>query len=603
MSIRTCILAAAATALFFVATPSIATEAPFSRTLFLGDSYTESGYYRPLLPPGVQAGLGKLTTNPGKVWSEHLADHYGVDASANGNGQTGDNYAAGGARVSMPAAGELGPIPSLTDQLAQYFSTTGGVADPRALYTVWGGINDMASIVDPSQVPVVVSVTVADQIGIVADLGRAGARYVLVPNLPDMGLIPRIRDRGAEAMARITPRYQAYNDALYGGLRQAGLAFIPLDAFSFMQTLAGNPDSYGFTNVTDAACGRKLALICGPADYVVPNADMTYLFADDVHLSTAANQMLGQYAISVLEAPRYQQVLTHSAHTVGRSRADQVSQHVGSRPADGWRWWGSLRNDTQRYDHGRLYDGSAPAGLFGVDWSRNGVVMGGFAGVGRMEANFGAHQGGYTQSDSTLGLFSGWYGERMWVNGQVSYSWLDYDVTRKVQIGPATHTHNGTPEGHNLTMALNTGYEFDNVGDLRHGPLAAIIWQRVELDDYVERNRSFTAIGYYDQKVDSAVGRIGWQARLRASHFEPYAQITYDQEFEGSKQANAWLQTVPGAGPYRVPGLEFDRYYVTAMLGVRVVLGDVSASIGVTTTTLQREAQDASLFASFSGSF
>ncbi|MGB8972757.1 MAG: hypothetical protein WCC62_09525, partial [Pseudomonas capeferrum] len=98
MSIRTCILAAAATALFFVATPSIATEAPFSRTLFLGDSYTDSGYYRPLLPPGVQAGLGKLTTNPGKVWSEHLADHYGVDASANGNGQTGDNYAAGGAR-------------------------------------------------------------------------------------------------------------------------------------------------------------------------------------------------------------------------------------------------------------------------------------------------------------------------------------------------------------------------------------------------------------------------------------------------------------------------------------------------------------------------
>jgi outer membrane lipase/esterase len=125
----------------------------------------------------------------------------------------------------------------------------------------------------------------------------------------------------------------------------------------------------------------------------------------------------------------------------------------------------------------------------------------------------------------------------------------------------------------------------------------------VELDDYVESNRNFTAMGYYDQKVDSTVGRIGWQVRLRVSRFEPYAQITYDQEFEGSKQANAWLQTVPGAGPYRVPGLAFDRYYVTALLGVRVVLGDVSASIGVTTTTLQREAQDGSLFASFSGNY
>ncbi|WP_422222398.1 autotransporter domain-containing protein [Pseudomonas sp.] len=99
------------------------------------------------------------------------------------------------------------------------------------------------------------------------------------------------------------------------------------------------------------------------------------------------------------------------------------------------------------------------------------------------------------------------------------------------------------------------------------------MWQRVELDDYVESNRNFTAMGYYDQKVDSTVGRIGWQVRLRVSRFEPYAQITYDQEFEGSKQANAWLKTVPGAGPYRVPGLAFDRYYVTALLGGQVAHG------------------------------
>lgn len=102
------------------------------------------------------------------------------------------------------------------------------------------------------------------------------------------------------------------------------MAFIPLDAFSFMQTLAGNPDSYGFTNVTDAACGRKLALICGPADYVVPNADMTYLFADDVHLSTAANQMLGQYAISVLEARTIKRLTRPWVELVGRPVYEQV---------------------------------------------------------------------------------------------------------------------------------------------------------------------------------------------------------------------------------------------------------------------------------------
>jgi hypothetical protein len=81
--------------------------------------------------------------------------------------------------------------------------------------------------------------------------------------------------------------------------------------------------------------------------------------------------MLGQYAVSVLEGPRLQQVLSHSAQTIGR--ADQVSMHRAA-PADGLSWWGGVRGDLQRYDHADLYDGLAPAGLFGIDWARDGMV-------------------------------------------------------------------------------------------------------------------------------------------------------------------------------------------------------------------------------------
>ncbi|HEC0921011.1 TPA: autotransporter domain-containing protein, partial [Escherichia coli] len=119
-------------------------------------------------------------------------------------------------------------------------------------------------------------------------------------------------------------------------------------------------------------------------------------------------------------------------------------------------------------------DGLAPAGLFGVDWSRDGMVFGGFGGYGRMDADFGNSRGDFTQSDTTLGLFAGWYGERAWVNGQVSYSWLDYDVTRKVQLGPATREHGGSADGSNLTAAINAGYEFGTEGGFRHGPVAAV---------------------------------------------------------------------------------------------------------------------------------
>jgi len=592
-----------ATALALAALPAMAAEPAFTRTVFIGDSLTDSGFFRPLLPPAVQPVTGKFTTNPGWVWAEHVADHYGTNGHSNGNGQAGDNYAAGGATVATDVVGPLGLTPSLKTQAANYLAANGGRADPNALYSVWGGPNDLFAITSPTQAPAVIGAAVTNQIGVVSALQQAGARYVLVPNLPDIGLTPTFRAGGAPYMAQGTALATAYNDALYGGLKQTGIEFIPLDTFGILQEIVANPSAYGFRNATDMACTSDSSVTCNPTSLVAADAADSYVFADGVHPTSATHAMLGQYAISVLEGPRLQQVLTHSAETIGRSRADQVSMHLGGRPADGMSWWGGVRGDMQRYDHADLYDGMAPAGLFGIDWARDGMVFGGFAGYGRMDADFGNSMGDFTQSDTTLGLFGGWYGDRASVTGQVSYSWLDYDVTRKVQLGPATHEHKGSPDGSNLTVALNAGYEFGQEGGFRHGPVAGVTWQKIKLDGYTESNASATALGYGDQDNDSTTGSIGWQARFDGGSFKPYVQVTYDHEFEDGHQASAWLQSLPGAGTYRVPGLEFDKDYATATLGARMELFGLQSNIGLSTTTMQKKAMDTSIFASFSGSF
>ena len=143
--------AALAVALAAAATAPAFADDTFSRTVFFGDSLTDSGYFRPLL--GQQgAVIGRFTTNPGLVWSERVADRYGTRADANGNGQTGDNYAAGGARVGVDTVGGLGPIPSLVTQANRYLAANGGRADPNALYTVWGGANDLFAVqANPAQ--------------------------------------------------------------------------------------------------------------------------------------------------------------------------------------------------------------------------------------------------------------------------------------------------------------------------------------------------------------------------------------------------------------------------------------------------------------------
>jgi len=597
-----------AVAIALAAAPAMA-QSPYTKTVVFGDSLSDAGYFRPLLPASANPIIGQFTTNPGWIWAEYVADYYGTNGGAHGNGQNGDNYAIGGARVGVDTSQVLVPgtpavpVYSLKTQMNQYLAANGGKADPNALYTVWGGANDLFAIQRGAPLAATLGAAVTDQVGIVGTLKAAGAQYVVVPTIPDIGLTPDARAAGPAGMAAGTALAKAYNDALFGGLKAAGLQVIPVDTFHILQEIVASPSTYGFVNATGKACLTATSLTCSPAAYATPDAYQTYVFADGVHPSNATHQMLGQYTLSILEAPRNQQILTHSAQTVGRSRADQVSWHLDGRPADGPSWWGNLRGDMQRYAHADLYDGMAPAGLFGVDWARDGMVVGGFAGYGRMDADFGNSKGDFTQSDTSLGLFAGWYGERVWVNGQVSYSWLDYDVTRKVQLGPATRIHEGSPEGSNLTAALNAGYEFGTEGGFRHGPVAAVIWQKVKLDGYTESNPSATALGYGNQDVDSTVGRIGWQARFDGGSVKPYVQVTYDHEFEDDKQASAWLQSMPEVGMYKVPGLEFDKNYATAVLGARLNLWGLNSNVGMSTTTLQKRARDVSLFASFSGSF
>ena len=145
-------LALAAAPAFAQATAA-SNDHPYSQTVFFGDSLTDSGHFRPTLiqVAGPEAALvGKFTTNPWLVWSEYLADFYGTGAASDNQG--GSNYAVGGARAGEDSSATLAPgftlpVPSMTTQVANYLAATGGVADPNALYTVWGGNNDVFAAV------------------------------------------------------------------------------------------------------------------------------------------------------------------------------------------------------------------------------------------------------------------------------------------------------------------------------------------------------------------------------------------------------------------------------------------------------------------------
>ena len=581
-------------------------QGEYSKTVFIGDSLTDSGHFRPALVQSAgpsAAILGRFTTNPGLVWSEFLAEYYGTNAiSAN---QGGTNYAVGGARTGTNGSGALGPIPSMTAQLTSYLAANGGRADPNALYTVWGGANDLFAVTAGAPAVPTIGAAVTSQVGIIGSLQQAGARYILVPNIPDLGKTPAFLAQGAAASAQGTQLAISYNTALFSGLSSAGLRVIPMDAFNLIREISASPAAYGFSNVTSTACGAVNSLLCSPANYVSPGAAETYAFADGVHPTTGAHRILGQYAASLLEAPRQIAVLPHSAAAVGRARAERVAGHVAVKPqADGMRWWGGVRGDAQRYDSGDLYDGLTPAGLFGLDWTRGDLVYGAYAGYGSGRQDFGHNRGRFRQADTSLGGFAAWFGKNAWVNAQLSYTWLGFDVDRRVQLGAATRVHSGTPDGSNLSAGISAGFDMGE-GSFKHGPVASLLSQQVRVDGYAENSSESTALGFESQRFNSLIGSVGWQASYATSeHFNPYARLTYDREFERSPgEAFARSLSISDTAPYAVPGLEFDRDYGTLLLGARTRLFGLDADLGLSTTVGQNGGSNATAFATLSGSF
>ena len=604
-----------AAALAICAVPAAAQNSPYSQTIFFGDSLTDSGHFQNFLPASIRPNAGRFTTNPGQVYAEFLAAYYGTQAVTDNQG--GTNYAVGGARVGTNttatlAPGVVLPVPSLSSQFASYLAANGGRADPNALYTVFGGANDLLAVAGGAPAQATIAGAVNAQISLIAQLQAAGARYVLVPSIPDLGLTPAARAQGAAAQGQFTQLASIYNSSLFDGLATAGLRVIPLDTFHLLQEIVASPATYGFSNVTGTACQPQIvaqSLTCGPSSYVTPDAPTTYAFADGIHPTTGAHAILADFAISVLEAPRQIAVLPEVAAFVGRARADMIGARLLAMPAGGGaRWWAAVRGDGHDFDKdaaGVAFDGDGAALTVGVEAARGAMTYGAFGGFSRQQVEWGEDRGDFEHGDATIGGYLGWTKGSLWANGLLSYSRLDFDTDRDVHLGPATRTHSGSTDGGNVSASINGGWNF-TAGGLRHGPVLGLLAQRIDVDSYAEDQASLsTSLGYPDQNHDSLVGTAGWQARYAVNEtWTPYAKLTWDRDFEDDeREAFAQSQSLPGTLPYAVPGLALDRSYGTLNIGTRADLGGLEVLAGGTVRFGQEGGDHSSVFLSVGGRF
>lgn len=286
-------------ALGAVATLSLAqvSHAAFSQVVTFGDSLSDAGNVflatGGATPPAPYFG-GRFSN--GLIWTENLATSLGLAAPTPSlAGGTANNF--GGARTLVDGA-----VPSTATQAAGYIGANSGAIDPNALYTVWSGGNDVnfgSSTNDLSVVPAAANGVAT----IVQDLINAGAKSIMVVNLPDIGLTPLGQDSGNPAGATFLSNFfNSTLDTALAGLTLGSANVELLDAFSLTANIAAtviadpNPltNGTGLSNVTDRCFDA--AAVGGPTLCANPDE---YLFWDDLHPTAAAHILVADEALIV----------------------------------------------------------------------------------------------------------------------------------------------------------------------------------------------------------------------------------------------------------------------------------------------------------------
>ena len=253
-----------------------------------GDSLSDTGNLFAMtgstFPPAPYFN-GRFSDGPLAV--EHLAAGLGL------SGAQFQDMAIAGARTGTAgqADADVGQATGMLTQLANFQAAQGAVPlDSGALYLVWGGANDLRDGLVAQTPGLAINNAVINLSNIVGTLHAMGARHFLLPNAPDLGLVPEVNQYGPAASAGASFVSELFNQALAGAYGSMASAwsdehFHYYDVMAAQRALTAGAPGNGLTNTTDACLVPGVSLCATPG---------TYIYWDSIHPTAFTHSVLGQ---------------------------------------------------------------------------------------------------------------------------------------------------------------------------------------------------------------------------------------------------------------------------------------------------------------------
>jgi len=581
----------------------------FSNSITFGDSNSDSGRFHYLLNPTTAVSVntpGAYTTSPGLMWSQSLGLKFGVTVAPSSAPGGGNNYAAGGATVNTANGGTVDVTFtnewSATEQVAAYLASSGGKADPNALYSVYIGNNDLHSWFNlAAGLPDLVDATVAggasnplspsqrqtrlitlgnQTASLVQQLSAAGARYILVPNsitLDTQAAADAVNYTGTTGVAwnvGVANAVQLYNTTMWNGIAAYGVNFIPADFNSVANYVVLNAAKFGITNIdwSKPVCGVVESINCTSANWVAGRTPYNSLFADtNGHLATSGQNIQSDYAYGLLIAPGQVSMLANQAAlsqiAMNNSYLDQVGFSFRSNAPHTLGAWTLGGAQQVNMTGSPTSSSSSPySGAAGMDYQYNeNVLVGAFVGYGQAQANYNT-SGNFTQSGTTLGVYTGYKNGAVWANGMLGYNWLNNNINRVTPIGITSFSNASNVNGSNTSVAVQTGYNFD-YSVVKHGPVIGYGYVNTNINGFTESG-NFNSLQFGSQTINSSIGSAGYQAQAKVGDWLPFVKAIYNSQLGNLDRSVTTTLTTVAAPSYTMPAMGYGRNWTNLTAGV-----------------------------------
>ncbi|HEY8681719.1 MAG TPA: autotransporter domain-containing protein, partial [Rhodanobacter sp.] len=460
------------------------------------------------------------------------------------------------------------------------------------LYVVWGGANDIfyhstqygiGTFIPglgetAAQATANINAAATQELALISQLKQAGANYLVVINLPDIGQTPSARaDEALVPGIRtfLTNVSQSYNQMLNAGLAATGANILSVNAYALFNEVLASPAAYGFVNVTTQACTTSSSQDCNGSTLVAPGANGNYLFADGVHPTTAAHAIFGDYVLSELHAPGQTSLLGEASLSASTVQTKAVrDQMLADGNGGDSRIFVNVNYGQQRFDgnYNSPRTSSDNVNLtLGADLhSSDNLSMGVALGLGRSNADV-AGGGGYRLTDVSGLAYVTWHAGGGYLGGYGEWGGSTFDdIDRSIQLGPVTRTESGSADGSHGGLGATGGWWFGD-GTLKNGPFANVEWQSIRVDGFHEDGNDSTAMWFGSQHRKALISTLGWrlqgQWQAGATSLVPYAELAWNRDSKADpRDVSAGLNTLNGS--FAFPGFIPDKTWGSVDLGL-----------------------------------